>query len=37
MPKNASTDRLYSGINALILWDSVIEHGFPVQGWASAA
>ena len=22
-----------SGINALILWGSVIEHGFPVQGW----
>ena len=33
MPKNAATDRLYSGINVLILWGSVIEHGFPVQGW----
>ena len=33
MPKNASTGRFYSGINVLILWDSVIEHGFPVQGW----
>jgi antirestriction protein ArdC len=33
MPKNAATDRFYSGINVLILWGSVIEHGFPVQGW----
>ena len=33
MPKNASTGRSYSGINVLILWGSVIEHGFPVQGW----
>lgn len=33
MPKNARTGRFYSGINVLILWGSVIEHGFPVQGW----
>ncbi len=33
MPKNAATGRRYSGINVLILWGSVIEHGFPVQGW----
>src|SRR5579885_962649 len=33
MPKNAATGRLYSGINVLILWGSVIEHGFPVHGW----
>lgn len=33
MPKNAATGRLYSGINVLILWGSVIEHGFPGQGW----
>jgi antirestriction protein ArdC len=33
MPKNASTGRFYSGINILILWGAVIEHGFPVQGW----
>jgi hypothetical protein len=33
MPKNASTGRFYSGISVLILWGSVIEHGFPVQGW----
>ena len=29
MPKNAATGRNYSGINVLILWGSVIEHGFP--------
>jgi len=34
MPKNAATSRLYS-INVLILWGSVIEHGFPVQGWVT--
>src|SRR5579871_2898839 len=33
MPKNASTGRIYSGINVLILWGSVIEHAFPMQGW----
>ena len=33
MPKNAATGRFYSGINVLILWGSVIEHGFPTQGW----
>src|SRR5881628_2668651 len=33
MPKNAATGRLYSGINVLILWGSVTEHGFPNQGW----
>src|ERR1700719_1135170 len=33
MPKNAATGRLYSGINVLILWGSLIEHGFPLQGW----
>jgi antirestriction protein ArdC len=27
------TGRFYSGINVLILWGSVIEHSFPVQGW----
>jgi antirestriction protein ArdC len=35
MPKNAATSRNYSGINVLILWGSVIEHGFPVQGWVT--
>ena len=33
MPKNATTGRLYSGINVLILWGAVIEHGFPGQNW----
>jgi antirestriction protein ArdC len=33
MPKNASTDRRYSGINVLILWGAVIEHGFTGQSW----
>ena len=28
MPKNAATRRGYSGINVLILWGSVIEHGY---------
>jgi len=35
MPKNAATGRQYSGINVLILWGSVIEYGFPVQGWVT--
>ena len=33
MPKNAATGRQYSGINVLILWGAVIEHGFPGQSW----
>lgn len=33
LPKNATTSRSYSGINVLILWGAVIEHGFPSQGW----
>jgi antirestriction protein ArdC len=33
MPKNAATGRQYSGINVLILWGAVIEHGFPAQNW----
>jgi len=33
MPKNAATGRQYSGINVLILWGPVIEHGFPGQSW----
>jgi antirestriction protein ArdC len=33
MPKNAATGRQYSGINILILWGAVIEHGFPGQSW----
>ncbi|ALA17792.1 MULTISPECIES: ArdC family protein [unclassified Chelatococcus] len=33
MPKNASTSRPYSGINVLLLWGAVIEHGFTGQSW----
>jgi antirestriction protein ArdC len=33
MPKNASTDRQYSGVNILILWGAVIRCGFTGQGW----
>lgn len=33
MPQNASTQRRYSGINVLILWGAVIEHGFAGQSW----
>lgn len=33
LPKNAATGRRYSGINVLILWGAVIEHGFPGQSW----
>ena len=33
MPKNASTNRQYSGINILLLWGAVIERGFSGQGW----
>src|SRR5438445_12509326 len=33
MPKNASTDRQYSGINILILWGATIERGFTGQSW----
>lgn len=33
VPRNAATGRQYSGINVLILWGAVIEHGFPSQGW----
>lgn len=33
MPNNATTGRGYSGINILILWGAVVEHGFPGQSW----
>lgn len=33
MPRNAATRRQYSGINVLILWGAVIEHGFQGQSW----
>ena len=33
MPKNAATQRRYSGMNVLILWGAVIERGFAGQSW----
>src|SRR6266849_743201 len=33
MPKNAATQRHYSGVNVLILWGAVIERGFAGQCW----
>ena len=33
MPKNASTNRTYSGINVLILWGQVIEKAYTGQSW----
>jgi antirestriction protein ArdC len=33
IPRNASTNRRYSGINILILWAAAIERGFPGQRW----
>lgn len=33
MPRNATTERRYSGINILILWAAVVEHGFLAQNW----
>ncbi|MDF8334789.1 ArdC family protein [Novosphingobium cyanobacteriorum] len=33
LPRNALTGRPYSGVNVLILWSAVIEHGHPSQSW----
>jgi antirestriction protein ArdC len=33
MPKNAATGRSYSGVNVLILWGAVVQHGYPYQSW----
>lgn len=33
LPRNAVTQRAYSGINILILWGAVIEDGYPSQDW----
>jgi antirestriction protein ArdC len=33
IPRNAATGRCYSGINVLILWGAVVQHGFSVQSW----
>ena len=33
LPRNAATDRAYSGINILMLWGSVEMQGFSTQKW----
>jgi len=33
LPRNGVTGRRYSGVNILLLWGAVIEHGYPTQGW----
>lgn len=33
LPRNALTARNYSGVNVLILWGAVIEHGYRSQSW----
>ncbi|WP_260582429.1 ArdC family protein [Sphingopyxis sp. PET50] len=33
LPRNALTGRPYSGVNILILWGAVIDHGWPSQTW----
>jgi len=33
IPRNAATGRHYSGINVLILWGAVVQHGYAVQSW----
>lgn len=33
LPRNAATMRFYSGINVLILWCAVAQHGYPSQDW----
>ncbi|MBZ9799422.1 ArdC family protein [Mesorhizobium sp. ES1-4] len=35
LPKNASTQRSYTGINVLILWGAVVERGFSTQAWVT--
>ena len=33
LPRNATTGRVYSGVNVLILWGAVIAGAYPNQGW----
>ena len=33
LPRNAASNRPYSGINVLILWGEVIARGYAAQGW----
>lgn len=37
MPQNAQTDRLYSGINVLILWAAATDQGFSSHRWLTYA
>src|SRR3546814_14627347 len=31
LPRNAVTGRAYSGVNVLILWGALFEHGYPAR------
>jgi N-terminal domain of anti-restriction factor ArdC len=33
MPRNAQTERAYSGINVMLLWSSGMAAGYPTQRW----
>ena len=33
IPRNAQTERAYSGINVMLLWASGMEAGYPTQRW----
>ncbi|AMK18898.1 hypothetical protein K663_12590 [Sphingobium sp. MI1205] len=33
LPRNALSARTYSGVNVLLLWGAVVEHGWPSQSW----
>lgn len=33
LPRNAATQRAYTGVNVLILWDAVMRRGFARQEW----
>jgi len=33
IPRNATTNRAYSGVNILLLWDALFERGFSVNRW----
>jgi antirestriction protein ArdC len=33
IPRNAATNRAYSGVNILLLWDALFGHGFAVNRW----
>ncbi|HEY2010883.1 MAG TPA: zincin-like metallopeptidase domain-containing protein [Rhizomicrobium sp.] len=33
IPRNATTNRAYSGVNILLLWDALFERGFVVNRW----